>query len=168
MQEFPERGELKRMQREQERERRRIRDRQRRQSMTQEQRERHLARRRRNYQLRRQRAANAQVPYSPFPQLQTLESSAGEASTSDELQGLTSSTFLDYGVLSQGLNQVQETFNFGSKVLEGEFLLCSFTLDNQRENVHTYIIREQLLINLDQPTTQESCSHDHLKNYVHS
>ncbi|KAH1040948.1 hypothetical protein GmHk_09G024445 [Glycine max] len=119
MQEFPERGELKRMQREQERERRRIRDRQRRQSMTQEQRERHLARRRRNYQLRRQRAANAQVPYSPFPQLQTLESSAGEASTSDELQGLTSSTFLDYGVLSQGLNQVQETFNFGSKVLEG-------------------------------------------------
>ncbi|XP_029128446.1 uncharacterized protein LOC109803825 isoform X2 [Cajanus cajan] len=123
--EFPERGDLRRMQREQERERRRIRDRQRRQSMTQEQRERHLARRRRNYQLRRQRAANAHAPYTPFPHLQPLESSAGEASTSDEFQGVTS-TFLDYGVLSQGivfphhgLNQGQETLNFGAKVGEG-------------------------------------------------
>ncbi|XP_028805648.1 uncharacterized protein LOC114760552 [Neltuma alba] len=58
MEDYGERAELRRMQREQERERRRIRDRERRQSMTQEQRERHLARRRRNYQLRRQRAAN--------------------------------------------------------------------------------------------------------------
>ncbi|KAI4298791.1 hypothetical protein L6164_032308 [Bauhinia variegata] len=56
MEELPKRAEWRRIQREQERERRRIRDRQRRQSMTQEQRERHLARRRRNYQLRRQRA----------------------------------------------------------------------------------------------------------------
>ncbi|KAL2969932.1 hypothetical protein AAZX31_15G110900 [Glycine max] len=117
------------MQKEQERERRRIRDRQRRQSMTREQRERHLARRRRNYQLRRQRAANAQIPYSPVPQLQLLESSAGEASTSDELQVVTSSTFLDYGVLSQGivsphhgLNQGQETLHFGTEVLEGSSL----------------------------------------------
>lgn len=146
MQEFPERGELKRMQREQERERRRIRDRQRRQSMTQEQRERHLARRRRNYQLRRQRAANAQIPYSPVPQLQLLESSAGEASTSDELQVVTSSTFLDYGVLSQGivsphhgLNQGQETLHFGTEVLEGEFFLFS----------------QMEIINQDQTTTQE-------------
>ncbi|XP_014506768.2 uncharacterized protein LOC106766561 isoform X2 [Vigna radiata var. radiata] len=55
-----------RMEREEERERRRLRDRQRRQSMTKEQRERHLARRRRNYQLRRQRAANTPLP--PLPQ----------------------------------------------------------------------------------------------------
>lgn len=41
---------------EEERERRRMRDRQRRRSMTLEQRERHLARRRRNYQLRRLRS----------------------------------------------------------------------------------------------------------------
>ncbi|XP_050213863.1 uncharacterized protein LOC126665181 isoform X1 [Mercurialis annua] len=41
---------------EQERERRRIRDRQRRQSMSLDEREKHLARRRRNYQLRRLRA----------------------------------------------------------------------------------------------------------------
>ncbi|KOM33698.1 hypothetical protein LR48_Vigan01g325400 [Vigna angularis] len=54
------------MEREEERERRRLRDRQRRQSMTKEQRERHLARRRRNYQLRRQRAANTPLP--PLPQ----------------------------------------------------------------------------------------------------
>ncbi|RDX83252.1 hypothetical protein CR513_35852, partial [Mucuna pruriens] len=124
MEGYPER-ELRRMQREQERERRRIRDRQRRQSMTQEQRERHLARRRRNYQLRRQRAANVHAPFTPFHQLQSLESSAGEASTSDELQGVTSSTFLDYALLSQGiafphraLNQGQETLNFGTKVVE--------------------------------------------------
>lgn len=61
MEESAERSELRRMQREQERERRRIRDRQRRQSMTLEQRERHLARRRRNYQLRRLRAETARV-----------------------------------------------------------------------------------------------------------
>lgn len=47
--------------REQERERRRMRDRQRRQSMTEEQRERHLARRRRNYQLRRLRAETSRL-----------------------------------------------------------------------------------------------------------
>lgn len=136
MEEFPER-ELRRMQREQERERRRIRDRQRRQSMTQEQRERHLARRRRNYQLRRLRAANVHAPYTPFHQFQTLESSAGEASTGDEFQGLTSSTFLDYSDLSQGigfphhgLNQGLETLNFGTKVVEGEFLLYMFTIHN--------------------------------------
>lgn len=63
MKETLDRSELRRMQREQERERRRIRDRQRRQSMTVEQRERHLARRRRNYQLRRLRAENAKVDF---------------------------------------------------------------------------------------------------------
>ncbi|CAH2078881.1 unnamed protein product [Thlaspi arvense] len=48
--------ESRRSRKEQERERRRLRDRERRQSMSQEERERHLARRRKNYQLRRQRA----------------------------------------------------------------------------------------------------------------
>ncbi|KAM7264749.1 hypothetical protein ACFE04_002432 [Oxalis oulophora] len=67
--------ELRRMQKEQERERRRLRDRQRRQSMTAEERERHLARRRRNYQLRRQRAENAQSLGQTSNQLQTYGSS---------------------------------------------------------------------------------------------
>ncbi|KAJ6870091.1 hypothetical protein NC652_035869 [Populus alba x Populus x berolinensis] len=49
-------------QKEQERERRRLRDRQRRQAMSVEEREKHLARRRRNYQLRRQRAQNVRDP----------------------------------------------------------------------------------------------------------
>ncbi|XP_014517398.1 uncharacterized protein LOC106774886 [Vigna radiata var. radiata] len=136
MEEFSGRGELRRMQREQERERRRIRDRQRRQSMTQEQRERHLARRRRNYQLRRQRAANAHLPYTSFPQFQPPESSAGEASTSDELQGLPSPTFAEYGIFPQvigfphhHLNLGQQMLNMGTKLLQGssvplETLLC--------------------------------------------
>ncbi|XP_020225616.1 putative uncharacterized protein DDB_G0271982 [Cajanus cajan] len=68
------------MEREEERERRRVRDRQRRQSMTKEQRERHLARRRRNYQLRRQRAANA-----PFMSLPQIQSSNTPPSTSSHL-----------------------------------------------------------------------------------
>jgi hypothetical protein len=127
MEEHPERAELRRIQREQERERRRIRDRQRRQAMTQEQRERHLARRRRNYQLRRQRAANANNVHAPFIPLPlnplALESSAGEASTSDEFQGVNSLTSLDYRVLSHGigfphhgLNQGQGTMNLGTEV----------------------------------------------------
>ncbi|GAB4830746.1 hypothetical protein Ancab_004778 [Ancistrocladus abbreviatus] len=55
------RSDLRALQSERERERRRLRDRQRRQSMSQEQREKHLARRRRNYQLRRIRAQNARL-----------------------------------------------------------------------------------------------------------
>ncbi|WCJ28142.1 hypothetical protein M5689_009850 [Euphorbia peplus] len=64
-----ERAMIKHLQKEQERERRRIRDRQRRQSMTLEEREKHLARRRKNYQLRRQRAENAarSLVTSEFP-----------------------------------------------------------------------------------------------------
>ncbi|KAI5447058.1 hypothetical protein KIW84_014780 [Lathyrus oleraceus] len=130
MEEIPERAELRRIQREQERERRRIRDRQRRQAMTQEQRERHLARRRRNYQLRRQRAANANAnasnvnaPFIPLlPNPLALDSSAGEASTSDEFQGANSSTSLDYRVLSHGIgipHYGQETLNLGTKVSHG-------------------------------------------------
>ncbi|KAF3451846.1 hypothetical protein FNV43_RR07942 [Rhamnella rubrinervis] len=61
LEESAERSDIRRIQREQERERRRIRDRQRRQSMTLEQRERHLARRRRNYQLRRLRAETSRA-----------------------------------------------------------------------------------------------------------
>ncbi|CAN8324783.1 unnamed protein product [Cochlearia groenlandica] len=48
--------ESRKSRKEQERERRRLRDRKRRQFMSQDERERHLARRRKNYQLRRQRA----------------------------------------------------------------------------------------------------------------
>ncbi|KAJ4847682.1 hypothetical protein Tsubulata_020645 [Turnera subulata] len=58
MEELTERAVLRNLHKEQERERRRLRDRQRRQSMSVEEREKHLARRRRNYQLRRQRAQN--------------------------------------------------------------------------------------------------------------
>ncbi|MED6208611.1 hypothetical protein PIB30_046933 [Stylosanthes scabra] len=134
MEEFREGDVLRRMQREQERERRRIRDRERRQAMTQEQRERHLARRRRNYQLRRQRAANNNaagfipLPQPPQPQHHQpfLESSAGEASTSDELQGVTTSsttTPLDHTALSlHGIalpHHGQEMLNLGSSVFQG-------------------------------------------------
>ncbi|GAB4826484.1 hypothetical protein Ancab_033379 [Ancistrocladus abbreviatus] len=55
------RSDLLALQRERERERRRLRDRQRRQNMSQEQKEEHLARRRRNYRLRRIRAENAKL-----------------------------------------------------------------------------------------------------------
>lgn len=54
-------SDLRSAQREREREKRRMRDRQRRQNMSLEQRERQLARRRRNYQLRRIRAENAKL-----------------------------------------------------------------------------------------------------------
>ncbi|PON90247.1 zinc finger CCCH domain protein [Trema orientale] len=79
MEELGDRSELGAMQREEERERRRMRDRQRRQSMTLEQRERHLARRRRNYQLRRLRAETTVIenmvvtdenqPLNSFPEM---------------------------------------------------------------------------------------------------
>lgn len=122
MEEFAERGEMRRMQREEERERRRIRDRQRRQSMTQEQRERHLARRRRNYQLRRLRAAgnsNASSSSSLLPHHQGLESSTGEASTSDEL--LNNLVHLPHFHLL-GTQAPQETSDFGTHHINGEFL----------------------------------------------
>ncbi|GAU41800.1 hypothetical protein TSUD_379380 [Trifolium subterraneum] len=145
MEEHPERAELRRIQREQERERRRIRDRQRRQAMTQEQRERHLARRRRNYQLRRQRAANANNVHAPFIPLPinplALESSAGEASTSDEFQGVNSLTSLDYRVLSHGisfpnhgLNQGQGTMNLGNEVSHEGSSLNMEKLDLKLDN----------------------------------
>ncbi|CAL0309123.1 unnamed protein product [Lupinus luteus] len=129
------------MQREEERERRRIRDRQRRQSMTREQKEKHLARRRRNYQLRRQRAAIAYGPFIPLlHQNQSLESSAGEVSSSDELQGITSNNLLDYSVLCHGIglpqhvpNQGLETLNSGTNVDEGPSRHVE-TLDHSQTN----------------------------------
>lgn len=60
---------------EKERERRRLRDRERRSSMSIEQREKHLARRRRNYQLRRLRSRNVRTSTTtnqPFEQLRFL------------------------------------------------------------------------------------------------
>ncbi|CAH9112087.1 unnamed protein product [Cuscuta epithymum] len=57
------------VEKEREREKRRMRDRERRQSMSEEQRERHLARRRRNYQLRRQRASLMSSCPPPLPPL---------------------------------------------------------------------------------------------------
>lgn len=83
MKESLDRSELRRMQREQERERRRIRDRQRRQSMTVEQRERHLARRRRNYQLRRLRAENAKVDFPQISNEHEADAAAAAAAASD-------------------------------------------------------------------------------------
>ncbi|KAK8494832.1 hypothetical protein V6N12_055153 [Hibiscus sabdariffa] len=64
MEELANRSELRK---ELERERRRIRDRQRRQSMSLEEKEKHLARRRRNYQLRRLRAETARFNPPPWP-----------------------------------------------------------------------------------------------------
>ncbi|KAF3484565.1 hypothetical protein F2Q69_00056792, partial [Brassica cretica] len=56
-----ERDESRKSRKEKEMERRRLRDRERRQSMSQDERERHLARRRKNYQLRRQRAEVSRI-----------------------------------------------------------------------------------------------------------
>ncbi|CAH8306075.1 unnamed protein product [Eruca vesicaria subsp. sativa] len=56
-----ERDESRKSRKEREMERRRLRDRERRQSMSQDERERHLARRRKNYQLRRQRAEVSRI-----------------------------------------------------------------------------------------------------------
>ncbi|GMI72259.1 hypothetical protein HRI_000895200 [Hibiscus trionum] len=64
MEELASRSELRK---ELERERRRIRDRQRRQSMSLEEKEKHLARRRRNYQLRRLKAVSARLNPPPSP-----------------------------------------------------------------------------------------------------
>ncbi|KAL9320754.1 hypothetical protein ACSQ67_012593 [Phaseolus vulgaris] len=175
MEEFSGRGELRRMQREQERERRRIRDRQRRQSMTQEQRERHLARRRRNYQLRRQRAANAHLPYTSFPPFQPPESSACEASTSDELQGLPSPTFAEYGIFPQvisfphhDLNLGQQMLDMGTKVVEGssvplECLVCKpgNSPTRMRLNHVRGIARNLTHLIVDPPCAREVLAKEH-------
>lgn len=73
------------IQKERDRERRRLRDRQRRKSMSLEEREIHLARRRRNYQLRRQRAANAKLG---IVQQKVLTAAAAESNARSECQAL--------------------------------------------------------------------------------
>lgn len=79
------------LEKEKERERRRIRDRERRSSMSIEQRERHLARRRRNYQLRRLRSRNVKTTNPSFSQTNSYKAVAETSIAELDLQrnGLT-------------------------------------------------------------------------------
>lgn len=110
-----ERADARALQREKERERRRLRDRQRRQNMSQEQREKHLARRRRNYQLRRLRAQNAQLLAS-----QQTHQSMGTTPTDLEMIKPHSSAFpqLELPVTSttQDTHGAQKMKNFPKKL----------------------------------------------------
>lgn len=90
MEEGSERTLMRSLQKEQERERRRIRDRQRRQSMTIEEREKHLARRRRNYQLRRQRAETARLDLRVNQNITTSSFSTMLATKSNDYSPMTS------------------------------------------------------------------------------
>lgn len=113
---------LRIMQREQERERRRIRDRQRRQSMSVEEREKHLARRRRNYQLRRQKADNSQLDSQCK---QTSPMTGGDHHTRNDFQAATTASGL--GVQSEdithsGTNQGQNKLDVSSIRFEGRFV----------------------------------------------
>lgn len=101
------RSELRKLQKEEERERRRLRDRQRRQSMSVEEREKHLARRRRNYQLRRLRAENSKLD---------SEQTQSEQITHQILALPSASSDLDVDV---GSHQVGTKF-------ESEFLFISY------------------------------------------
>ncbi|KAL1194678.1 hypothetical protein V5N11_031499 [Cardamine amara subsp. amara] len=78
--------ESRKSRKEQERERRRLRDRERRQSMSQDERERHLARRRKNYQLRRQRAEISRLD----SQIQAITGGNQETPTSPPDSGASS------------------------------------------------------------------------------
>ena len=114
------------MQREQERERRRIRDRQRRQSMSLEDREKHLARRRRNYQLRRQKADNSQLDSQCE---QTSAMAGGDYNTMNESQAEIAAPEL--GVQSEGithvsLNRGQDKLDVSSIKFEGSLLPCYY------------------------------------------
>lgn len=75
-------------------------------------------------------ASNVNAPFIPLPPNNPLglESSTGEASTSDEFQGVISSTSLDHRVLSHGIgiNHGQETLNLGTKVSHGEILILLY------------------------------------------
>ncbi|KAK6917852.1 hypothetical protein RJ641_018603 [Dillenia turbinata] len=92
------------MQKERERERRRLRDRQRRQSMTLEEREKHLAKRRKNYQLRRARAENAP--------LNSLDVTIIEQRTRNQNEG--SQTVLSFGFDCKALSNLE--FNQGNAI----------------------------------------------------
>ncbi|XP_059639889.1 uncharacterized protein LOC132282289 [Cornus florida] len=119
VEEVSERPEWHTLQREQERERRRMRDRQRRQSMSLEQREKHLARRRRNYQLRRQRAENAQLDSR---HVKTSIAARGELKTQNENQALVADLELSVQcdvVAHVGFDSGQETLNASATKSEG-------------------------------------------------
>lgn len=119
MEEVSERSELRRLQREQERERRRVRDRQRRQSMTVDQREKHLARRRRNYQLRRLRAENVRLSSESG---QTSSVTRVEMITANEHQAVTSVSELSVqcnGVSHVGVDEGQDKLNVECTNFEG-------------------------------------------------
>ncbi|XP_009136772.1 uncharacterized protein LOC103860853 [Brassica rapa] len=83
-----ERDESRKIRKEKEMERRRLRDRERRQSMSQDERERHLARRRKNYQLRRQRAEVSRIG----SQIQELAGEGSQLAVASPIQSGDSST----------------------------------------------------------------------------
>ncbi|KAJ8770490.1 hypothetical protein K2173_017981 [Erythroxylum novogranatense] len=93
-----ERASIRNLQKEQEREKRRLRDRQRRQSMSVEEREKHLARRRRNYQLRRQRAEVARLDLQTNPSI----------ATNDEILMLPSNEYHEVASISSSNNLCNE------------------------------------------------------------
>lgn len=112
------------MQREQEREKRRIRDRQRRKSMSVEDREIHLARRRRNYQLRRQKADNSQLDSQCE---QTSAMSGADHNTMNESQAASTAPELDIqseGITHISLNQGQHRLHASSIKFDGRNLQC--------------------------------------------
>ncbi|XP_038881723.1 uncharacterized protein LOC120073145 isoform X2 [Benincasa hispida] len=91
------------LQRERERERRRIRDKERRSSMSTEQRERHLARRRRNYQLRRLRSRNVKITNLCFSETKFYKAVAETSIAELDLQR--------NGLTLVGFNHEQESLN---------------------------------------------------------
>uniref|UniRef100_A0A0A0KHQ0 Uncharacterized protein n=1 Tax=Cucumis sativus TaxID=3659 RepID=A0A0A0KHQ0_CUCSA len=91
------------MQREKERERRRIRDRERRSSMSIEQRERHLARRRRNYQIRRLKYRNGKTTNPSFSGTNSFKAVSETSIAELDLQ--------QNGLMLVGFNHEQESLN---------------------------------------------------------
>ncbi|TYK12993.1 uncharacterized protein E5676_scaffold255G005900 [Cucumis melo var. makuwa] len=91
------------LRREKERERRRIRDRERRSSMSIEQRERHLARRRRNYQLRRLKYRNVKTTNPSFSGTNSFKAISGTSIAELDLQ--------QNGIMLVGFNHEQESLN---------------------------------------------------------
>lgn len=91
------------LRREKERERRRIRDRERRSSMSIEQRERHLARRRRNYQLRRLKYQNVKTTNPSFSGTNSFKAISETSIAELDLQ--------QNGIMLVGFNHEQESLN---------------------------------------------------------
>ncbi|XP_009773977.1 uncharacterized protein LOC107804259 isoform X2 [Nicotiana tabacum] len=109
------------VQKEKERERRRIRDRLRRQTMSLEEREKHLARRRRNYQLRRQKVLN-----NSFSSCQNYESTSGGNSNEEENQAIVP-------VSGLGVQSSEATFCPESYKSQEESAASSYTLHQGAE-----------------------------------